>query len=116
MSKKCFTVRIEVEALVVAENEAKAKKIGFDALKEEIDLLTEDNVALSIATVLPRFWTDTCYVYGEDIMAAKALKLNSKDEVDIELEKSILQAIERRNLLIKEINKNLEEAYKKEKK
>lgn len=118
MSKKCFVARIEVEALIVAEDEKEAREVGLDALREEINNLNEYDVDLSIATALPNDWTDNCCVYGtdEDLEAGDALKLNSKYDIDKELEKSLLQSIKGRNLLIKEVNKKFEEAYKKKEK
>ena len=78
MPKKCFVVRIEVEALVVAEDEKEARDQSIDALREEMHNVSDQDVDVSVATYLPGGWSENCIVYGsdEDMYAKDALRLN----------------------------------------
>ena len=78
MPKKCFVVRIEVEALVIAEDETEARDFGMDALREELSNVSEDDIDVDIAKHFPGGWSGNCLVYGadRDTYARDALKLN----------------------------------------
>lgn len=80
MPKKCFVVRIEVEALIVAEDEEGARDQSLDALREEIHNVSEQDVDVEIAKYLPGGWSENCIVYGAegDMYATDALRLNSE--------------------------------------
>jgi len=78
MSKKCFVVRIEIEALVVAEDEKAARDLSIDVLREEMYNVSEQDVDIKTAIYLPDGWSENCLVYGskEDMYATEALRLN----------------------------------------
>ena len=101
MSKKCFVVRIEVEALVVAEDEEAARNLSIDALREEMHNVSEQDVDISVATYLPGGWSENCLVYGskEDMYARDALRLNPEYLEEVEnLKKAFVIANNRRDL------------------